>query len=209
MYNLTKGGKMKKEIIKGFLHGLLRIVYRVKITGTENIPQEGGCIIAANHIHALDPAVILLTNKRTVKYMAKEELFKNPILRWLAKIFDIFPVKRNGKDIEAIKTSLRILKRKEILGIFPEGTRHGLEKGKKVKTGAVLIAMKAGVPIIPAGISGTYRPFCKIELNYGKPIDYSRYKEEEQNKELAEKLTKELMDEIVRLRDITPKTRKD
>ncbi len=192
---------MKREIIKGFLHGLLRIVYRVKITGKENVLKEGGCIIAANHIHALDPAVILLTNKRAVKYMAKEELFKNPILRWLAKTFGIFPVKRDGKDLEAIKTSLRILKRKEILGIFPEGTRNGLRKGKKVKNGAVLIAMKAGVPIIPAGISGSYKPFCKIKLNYGKPIYYDKYKEEEQTKELADKLTKELMDEIVRLRD--------
>ncbi len=192
---------MKRRIIKGFLHILLKIVYRVKITGKENVLKEGGCIIAANHIHALDPAVILLTNKRVVKYMAKEELFKNPILRWLAKIFDIFPVKRDGKDLEAIKTSLRILKRKEILGIFPEGTRNGLEKGKKVKNGAVLIAMKAGVPIIPAGISGSYKPFCKITLNYGEPIYYDKYKEEEQTKELADKLTKELMDEIVKLRD--------
>ena len=194
---------MLRIIIKGFLHGLLRIVYRVKITGQENVPKEGACIIAANHIHALDPAVILLTNKRQVKYMAKEELFKNPILRWLAKIFDIFPAKRNGKDIEAIKTSLRILKKGEVLGIFPEGTRNGLAKGKKVKTGTVLISMKAGAPIIPVGIRSTYKPFRKIYVNYGKPIDYSKYKDEEQTKELAEKLTAEMMDEIINLTKVT------
>ena len=190
---------MLRIIIKGILHGLLRIVYRIKITGKENIPQEGACIMAANHIHALDPAVIVLTNKRAVRYMAKEELYKNPVLKWLAKIFGIFPVKRNGKDIEAIKTSLRVLKSGEVLGIFPEGTRNGMAKGKKVKTGAVLIAMKANVPIIPVGISGTFKPFCKIRVNYGKPIEYSKYKEEEQDKDLAEKLTDEMMEKIVDL----------
>ena len=193
---------MLRIIIKGILHGLLRIVYRIKITGKENIPQEGACIMAANHIHALDPAVIELTNKRAVRYMAKEELYKNPVLKWLAKIFGIFPVKRNGKDIEAIKTSLRVLKSGEVLGIFPEGTRNGMAKGKKVKTGAVLIAMKANVPIIPVGISGTFKPFCKIRVNYGKPIEYSKYKEEEQDKDLAEKLTDEMMEKIVDLTKI-------
>ena len=194
---------MLRVIIKGFLHGILRIVYRIKITGKENIPTEGACIFAANHIHALDPAVIVLTNKRPVRYMAKEELYKNPVLRWLAKIFGIFPVKRNGKDIEAIKTSLKILKNGEVLGIFPEGTRNGLAKGKKVRTGTVLIALKAKVPIIPIGISGTFKPFSKVTVNYGKPIEYGKYLEEEHSKELAEKLTDEMMDTIINLTKAT------
>ena len=97
-------------ILKAIFHLLVLIVYRPKIIGKENIPNKGACIICPNHVHALDSAVILTTQRRKVWFMAKEELFKNSFIKWLAKIFGIFPVNRGGKDLEAIKKSLRILK---------------------------------------------------------------------------------------------------
>lgn len=189
---------MLRVILKGIFHFLVIIVYRPKITGKENIPKEGAALITPNHVHALDSAVILTTNKRQVSFMAKEELYKNGFIKWLAKIFNIFPVRRGGKDLEAIKTSLKILKSGQMMAMFPEGTRNGLAKGVKPKNGAIMIAIKSGAPIIPCGVKGTCKPFTKVTLNYGKPITYSK-DTDIQNKELMDKLTKELMDEIVRL----------
>ncbi len=187
--------------LKAIFHFLVIIVYRPKVTGRENIPTEGGALICPNHVHALDSAVILTTQKRQVFFMAKEVLFKNAFIKWLAKIFGIFPVRREGKDIEAIKTALRILKGGNLLTIFPEGTRNGLAKGVKPKSGSILIASKAGVPIIPCGVKGTCKPFTKVTLNYGKPITIDKNLDLS-NKEVLNKLTVELMDEIVRLSKI-------
>ena len=85
--------------------------------------------------------------------------------------------------------------------MFPEGTRNGMAKGIKPKNGAVLIAATAGKPIIPIGIQGSFKPFTKVIVNIGKPIDYSKLKEEVKDKEQASELTKDLMKEIVHLRD--------
>ena len=188
-------------ILKAIFHFLVMIVYRPKITGKENVPKDGAAIITPNHVHALDSAVILTTNKRQVSFMAKEELFKNGFIKWLARVFNIFPVRRGGKDLEAIKISLRILKSGNILAMFPEGTRNGLAKGVKPKNGAIMIAVKSGAPIIPCGVKGNCKPFTKVTLNYGKPIFYPK-DTDIQNKELMDSLTKELMDEIVRLSKI-------
>ena len=157
--------EITRKIMKAFFHFLAIIVYRPKVVGQENVPKEGGAILCPNHVHAMDSVIIVTTNKRKVHFMAKEELFKNGFIKWIAKIFGIFPVKRGGKDIDAIKISLKVLKSGGLLNIFPEGTRNGLEKGIKPKNGAILIAQKAKVPIIPVGVQGSFKPFTKVKLN--------------------------------------------
>lgn len=186
-------------IIKFILKVLEKIIYRVKIINSHNIPKEGGAIICANHIHALDAALIVCTAKRKMNVLAKEELFKNPIIRWLGKIFGAYPVKRDGNDISAIKISLSLLKNKELLLIFPEGTRNGIQKGIKLKSGAINIAIKSKVPIIPVGVQGSYKPFKQVRLIYGKPICYDQYEESIKTKDMADELTIKLMDEILKL----------
>ncbi len=190
---------MKRKIIKAVIRFYMRIVFRIKIIGKENIPKEGACIICANHKSYYDPPLVVAFNKRHINMIAKKELYKNPLLAWLGKTFDVFPVERDGKDIEAVKHSLKILKNGGILGIFPEGTRHGMEKGIKVKSGAVQMALKAGVPIIPAGINGEYKIFRKITITYGAPIYYDKNEINAQNKEKLDELTTELMNTIVGL----------
>ena len=184
------------------------IIYRPKILGKENIPEAGGAMLCPNHIHNLDAAVIVAMFKRKVNVLAKEELFKNRFLCWIADLFGIYPVKRGKADMQAIKTSLTLLKKDEILLMFPEGTRNGMAKGIKPKNGAVLIAATAKKPIIPIGIQGNFKPFTKVIINIGKPIDYSNLKEEVKDKEEATKLTQKLMQEIVKLRDENIKTLK-
>lgn len=177
------------------------ILYRPKIVGKENLPKDTGALLCPNHIHNLDSAVIVAMFKRKVNVLAKEELFKNKFICWLADVFGIYPVKRGKADLQAIKISLKLLKNDELLLMFPEGTRNGLKKGKKPKNGAVLIATTANKPIIPIGIQGSFKPFTKVIVNIGKPIDYSQYSEEVKDKEQASKLTQELMNKIIELRD--------
>lgn len=177
------------------------VAYRIKINGKENIPQEGPALICANHVHAFDSVIIVAHNKRKINVLAKEELFKNGFMRFLAKVFGIYPVKQNSADLGAIKTSLKLLKNKELLLIFPEGTRNGMAKGMPIKNGPMTIAIKAGVPIIPIGIKGTFKLFSKITLNIGKPMYFNEYKDKINDKEEITKLTENLMEEIVKLRD--------
>ncbi len=190
-----------RVIIKFIFKIFAIIIYRPKILGKENIPEAGGAMLCPNHIHNLDAAVIVAMFKRKVNVLAKEELFKNRFLCWIADLFGIYPVKRGKADMQAIKTSLTLLKKDEILLMFPEGTRNGMAKGINPKNGAVLIAATAKKPIIPIGIQGNFKPFTKVIINIGKPIDYSNLKEEVKDKEEATKLTQQLMEEIVKLRD--------
>lgn len=190
-----------RVVIKFIFKIFAIIMYRPKIIGKENIPQNGGALLCPNHVSNLDAAVIVAMFKRKVNVLAKEELFKNKFLCWIADLFGIYPVKRGKADMQAIKISLKLLKQDEILLMFPEGTRNGMEKGIKPKNGAVLIAGTAKKPIIPIGIQGSFKPFTRVIVNIGEPIDYSNMKEEIKDKEEASKLTQELMKKIVKLRD--------
>lgn len=196
------GGIIIKGIVRGFCFLADKIIYRVKIVGLENVPKDKGAIICGNHVHALDAPALAAGCTRKIRFMAKKELFDNPGIRFMSWVYGSFPVDRDKKDTEAIKKSLKILKNNEILGIYPEGTRNGLAKGVKPKNGAVNIAMRAGVPVIPFGVQGTFKPFTKVVYVFGEPIDYSSYKDKIHDKEFVGILTNELMAKIVELRDM-------
>lgn len=190
-----------RKIIKFIFKISAIIMYRPKVVGKENLPKDTAAIICPNHVHALDSAVIIAMNKRKINVLAKEELFKNRFLRFIANLFGIYPVKPDKKSMESIKISLKLLKKNELLMIFPEGTRNGMAKGVKPKDGSVKLAIKANTPIIPVGVQGKFKLFRKVKINIGKPIYYSKYKEEINNKEVLDKLTEDLMKTIVKLRD--------
>ena len=194
--------KFLRITIKAVLRFLINVVYRPKIIGANNIEDGKGMLLCPNHVHAFDSAVIVLKNKREVNVLAKEELYKNGFIKWIADLFGVYPVKQENRSLESVKISLKLLKNNELLLLFPEGTRKGMEKGVKPKDGAVKLAIRADVPIIPIGVQGNFKAFTKVKVNIGKPIYYNKYnKDDTNNKELMDKLTQELMDEIVRLRD--------
>ncbi|MGN1330195.1 MAG: lysophospholipid acyltransferase family protein [Clostridia bacterium] len=188
-------------IIRPICFVLAKIIYRVKIVGIENVPKDKACIICGNHVHAMDAPVLLASTSRKINFMAKQELWKNGAFKFIAWIFNVFPVARGKKDTEAIKTSLKILNSNQILGMYPEGTRKGLERGIKPKNGAVNLAIRAGVPIIPFGVCGEFKPFKKVVYNFGKPIDFSNYKDNAKDKEVVDTLTNEVMAKVIELRD--------
>ena len=190
-----------REIFKFIFKIITIIIYRPKIIGAENVPKEGNAIICANHIHFWDSVVIIVMLKRKVNVLAKEELFKPKFNKWFAGVIGAYPVKRGTADLGAVKTSLKLMENKELLLVFPEGTRNGVAKGKKAKKGSVMIAATSESPIIPIGVQGTFKPFTKVTLNIGKPIDYSAYKNETKDKAKMDELAQELMTEIIKLRD--------
>lgn len=193
--------KICKIIVRPLCYVAAKIIYRVKIEGLENVPKNSACIICGNHVHALDAPALLATINRDVCFMAKEELWRSIGFRFMAMCYNVFPVKRGKKDTDAIKTALRVLKNNQILGMFPEGTRNGMERNIKPKNGAVNIAIRAGVPIIPFGVIGDFKPFKKIIYRFGEQIDLSNYKDKAKDKEFVDGLTKEVMDKVVELRD--------
>lgn len=190
---------MIRRIIITLLRVIFLILFRVEKVGEKNIPKEGAYIVCANHRSNWDPPILVSSIKRISYIMAKEELFKNNFIKWIAKKCCVFPVKRGKMDIESMKFALKVLKDEQILVIFPEGTRNGMEKNGRAQNGTAFMALKTGVPVIPVGIQGTLKPFHKVKLNYGKPLDFSKYKTNKPEKELLDKVSKEIMDNIIML----------
>ena len=193
--------KIIRGIVKGAIYIYCKIVYRVKIIGKENIPKDGSLIFCGNHRTYLDPPLIVATAGRHMRFMAKEELSKNPFFAFLGVVFEGIYVKRDEKDITALKEALKTLKNGGCIGIFPEGTRNGLEKNDgKIKNGASYMALKTNSKIIPIGIVGPSKPFTKNAIIYGKPLDFSEYITGKKiEKETEEKVSEILKEEIIRL----------
>ena len=154
---------------------------RVKVSGIENIPLTGGCILAANHRSNLDPFVLNSISPRPILFMAKEELFKIPVLGWFIKKAGAIPVKRNKRDIGALKKASEALKNGECVGIFPEGHRAKPKEFRKPQSGVGLLVSKNNVPVVPIRIEGTDDVFpvgakfpklfkYDINIRIGKPI---------------------------------------
>lgn len=187
-----------KWIVRGAIYIWVKIYYKADIKGLDNIPKKGPLIFCGNHRTYLDPPLIVATAKRDMKFLAKEELYKNKFLAFLGWVFEAIPVKRDEKDVSAIKTSLKVLKNGDCIALFPEGTRNGLEKGEKLKDGVAFFAVRSGAKVIPCGIKGRTKEHRKVTITYGKPLDYSKYKNSK-NKEIFDNVTEEIMNKIIEL----------
>lgn len=175
------------------------ILFRITIIGKENIPETGGALICPNHISNIDPVVISFTTPREIHYMAKAELFKNALLAWFFRKVKAFPVNREKVGVETIKTSLKILKEEEILGIFPEGHRVDPNDRTQPASGFVVFAIKTKSPIIPVRIKGKYSFRGKIEIIIGKPIYLEEYYGKKLSEEETHQLSQKIMDNVYAL----------
>lgn len=149
---------------------VMLFIFRVKVVGKENVPKDGGVIIAYNHRSYWDPVMAGATSGRKLRFMAKEELFKNKLFGALIKSLGAFPISRGRGDIGAIKGSLKILKEGNAMLIFPEGKRVTDGSKVKAKPGVAAIAHRAKVPVVPASISGEYKWMRKITVTYSEPV---------------------------------------
>ena len=194
--------RILRVIVRTAIYLYCKVVYRLKVIGKENIPKEGPVIYCGNHRSYLDPPLIVVTAGRHVRFMAKEELTKNKFLKFLGYVFDAIYVKRDNKEIAALKTTLKALKNKESIAMFPEGTRNGLEKGESVKEGVAFFVLQTGAKVQPVGIVGGEKPFKRVYVNYGKPLDYSDRVTKKPSKEELGQISKEIMDNVIMLTNI-------
>lgn len=156
------------------------IVFDLKVYGTKNVPTRGGALLLANHQSNLDPVLISTKLKRPVSYMAKSELFeKGKYFTWLIRSLHAFPVKRGAGDVGAIKEAINRLNEGNILNMYPEGTRTKTGALGKILPGVAVVIRRAGVPVIPVIIDGSFDAMrkgsllprrCKIRIYYGEPL---------------------------------------
>ena len=174
---------MLYSISRSFCALICRLLLTVKINGKENVPVQGGFILASNHKSNLDPILLAVVCKRKIGFMAKESLFKVPVLSWILSNAATFPVKRNGADTFALKNAIKKVSSGKGLGIFPEGTRSESKQPSKILPGIGFIAARTNAPVIPVFIRGTeialpkgakfIRP-AKVSITFGKPVTYNK-----------------------------------
>ncbi|MDE2480981.1 MAG: 1-acyl-sn-glycerol-3-phosphate acyltransferase [bacterium] len=150
-----------------------RVFYRARAVGRENVPRTGAFILAGNHVSYLDPPVFgAFANGRDVHFMAKQELFSKPILRWLLPVVNAFPVNREGSARGPLMASLKLLRAGQSVGLFPEGRRN-LDGEQDARLGVAWLANAAQVPVVPCAIAGTRdaKPFrTRVRLAFGPSI---------------------------------------
>ncbi|MFC4078112.1 lysophospholipid acyltransferase family protein [Salinithrix halophila] len=178
---------------------LFRLFYKWEKQGVENVPAKGPVVICCNHINNLDPPLLGASLERQVHFMAKEELFKIPVIGSLVHSFGSFPVSRGSADKRALKKALELLGEGRVLGVFPEGTRSKTGQLGQAHTGAAFIALKGEAVLVPAAVLGSYRLFRRVRIIFGKPIDLSEYQKGRLTSDTIRGLTDRTMEEIAAL----------
>ncbi|MEG0073203.1 MAG: lysophospholipid acyltransferase family protein [Clostridia bacterium] len=175
-----------------------KILYRVEVINQENIKDLKGMVLCPNHSTWMDGVFIWALKSVKVHAMAKAELFKNPITRWIFTSINMFPIERGGKDFKSVYHAVNIASEGKCVAVFPEGTRNAAAKGIKPKVGAVYIASKSSVPNIPVYITENPKLFSKVKIVIGKPMQFEFI---ESDKEHLRKCTAELMEEVYKLKE--------
>lgn len=197
---------MLKFIVKFLMKSFFQLKYKVSLNGLSNLPKDSGYILCANHINLQDPLVLGIALPFNIRYMAKKELFKNPILGRFLKFAGGFPVDRNTNDLGAIKTSLKILKNKEALLIFAEGTRNRTGEPLEAKPGVAMMAIKSKVPIIPVTIDSSYRLFSKVKITLHEQVSLEKYYDEKLSADEYQILTQDIINIVYKDADLYKKS---
>jgi len=157
------------SLVVAVLTPFIKIFYPYRLTGVKELPR-GGAVVCANHSSNLDPIIVavLFGPGAFLRFMAKKELFHIPGLSWLLRNAGVISVDRTGSDIEAFRQSVEVLRTGQKLMLFPEGTRVSADEAVAAKTGAVRMAARYRVPIVPIYISRTKRPFRKYDVCVGE-----------------------------------------
>ena len=190
-------------IVIYFISIFARLVFRVRVSGVENIPTSGGVIVAANHVSFLDIPLLAYSLIRHANFIAKKELFTIPVLGTLLRLLGAIPIDREKIDRPAIREIIKKLNSGNVVVIYPEGTRSLNGKLQAGKPGVGFIVRLSGKKVVPAAIIGTdkampsgswfLRPY-PVTIRFGKPLDFSEWKEDV-------KITKVIMDNIAGLLD--------
>jgi 1-acyl-sn-glycerol-3-phosphate acyltransferase len=190
---------------------ILRLLFRPKAVGLENIPSDGPAILAANHQSFLDDLLFpLVVPKRQVVFLGKADYFDKRYLRWFFKGANVIPVRRESRSASeaALRAGVDALKKGMLVGIFPEGTRSPNGNLHRGKTGVARMALEARVAVIPVSITGTFEamPYDRkiprpgrVEIRFGKPLRFDRFYQTPGDRFVLRSVTDEIMYEIMML----------
>jgi 1-acyl-sn-glycerol-3-phosphate acyltransferase len=205
-----EGESLVYKIFKRVAFVLAKLLYRIRCNGYDKLPEDGPVIICSNHKSYWDPIFIAAVFKRPVFFMAKQELFKVPLLKQLVTALHAFPVNRHNPDRTAINRSLEILSSGRVLGLFPEGTRCREENGLgRPYNGVALIAFHSKAPVLPVAIFGSNRimpkkaifpQFPSITIAVGDPLYMSESQFDTERDKLS-RATEQIMNSIKKLYD--------
>ncbi len=183
------------------LKPLLYLIFRPKVYGNKKaLKTKGKVIFISNHIALADPLLLAVICPRIIHFMAKKELFDNPVGKIFFKSLFVFPVNRGAPDIKSIKNSLALLEKGKAFGIFPEGRRIVADRMDEFELGTSLIAMRSGAPVVPIYMSNdNYRRF-RFRFIVGDPIYASDISINTSRKENEQIFTGRLTNTMNRLR---------
>ena len=196
-----KTSYMKARVIVG---PLVKLFTHAKATGLENIPKEGGFIICANHIAARDVLILGACCPRQIKFIAKKELFKIPVIGSIMRSFGAVSLDRGGNDVGAIRASVELIKNGDLVSLFPQGHRFpGVDPANTpIKSGAGMLAYRSGCDVIPAYIKvkkNKYALFRRVKVIFGKPISYKALELDKGGTEEYKRATEIIFREIINL----------
>lgn len=188
------------------LAGFLRWFYNIRVTGAENEPVDGGYIACSNHLSNHDILVLAVSLKRQVRFFAKAELFRIPLLKQLITALGAYSVDRGKGDVASIKKTINILQAGEVVGFYPQGTRcPGVHPSETVpRNGVGLIAYRAKSTVLPIAIETKgfkMRPFKRVNVHIGKPILYEEMEYTDGSREDYERAAKLIFNRILALFD--------
>ena len=185
-----------RVFIKHCFRAYYKIAFGVKIYNIEKLPDLDSYLICSNHLDARDPFVIGSALDPQISILAKKELFKFKIVSWFIKLNGAIPVDREGNDISAIKTALKVLRGGNVMMLFPEGTRNKTNVPLEAKPGVAMIAVKAKVPIVPISFISDYKHFKKMHIKIGDPIYLDEYFDKRMTTEDYKEISQEILDSI-------------
>jgi 1-acyl-sn-glycerol-3-phosphate acyltransferase len=192
--------------VETILRPLLMFVYRVRITGREHVPESGPCVLAANHVSVMDGFFLGIAVTRQVRFMAKAELHRVPIVKQVLEGAGAFPVERGADAGRAVAAAVKLLEQGAVVGVFPEGTSLPDQK-RGYKRGAARLALATGAPLVPVALIGTHLTLeprthrirlPQVRIVIGEPLRVDR---QEPTEEAATELTARLQKAIETLRD--------
>lgn len=155
-------GHLLYWIVRAIVWFVSLFYFRFRSYGSENVPGTGGCILTPNHVSFLDPPMVGIGMRhRVVHFMARDNLFDVPVLGWWYRKIGTIAIDRTKGDLAALRTALNGLKRGEVVCLFPEGTRSLDGELQQPKGGVGFLIAKAGVPVVPVYVDGTYRAWPK------------------------------------------------
>jgi 1-acyl-sn-glycerol-3-phosphate acyltransferase len=190
-----------------------RLVFRLRARGRDHVPITGPVILAPNHFSAMDHWFVGILLRRRVRFMAKSQLFRGPVLEFILSHAGAFPVRRGQRDEEALRTARILLENGGVLVIYIEGGRSRTGRlGERARPGVGRLALETGAPIVPVAIRGSERArnwrrleFPKVTVGYGEPLSYPREPEpgRERQQQVADEVhtaVRELWAELARTR---------